>query len=313
MKKVFLLVTALVMAVGAMAQEAATPSKWKTGVDLSLQATQNYVTDNWYNGGNSNLSVLGGVQGWWNYAGEKGFSWDNKVELKYGVTTTFSEDKAGRIFHVTDDKTSYQTKMGYALGKGWNVAWSGDVSTTLFNSYKIDTDQLTSGFASPVRFNTGVGFDYKYTNPEKKIDLSVMIAPYAFKLTYVNDTTNFVAQDDNGVDYKYSISKHIGIDDGALDNAVTQLQTYNVGASFKVNYRQQFNENIALSSVLSFYTDYKGIEVDWEIVGDFKLYKWLTARVSLNPRYDSTVGEGWNEKIQFKEFVSLGLAYRFEK
>ena len=94
---------------------------------------------------------------------------------------------------------------------------------------------------------------------------------------------------------------------------ITQLKTFNYGSSFKVNYRQEFNENIALSSVLSFYTDYKGIEVDWEIVGDFKLYKWLTARVSLNPRYDSTVGQGWDEKIQFKEFVSLGLAYRFEK
>ena len=313
MKKLFILVATLLMgATVAMAQETETPSNWKKGVDLSVQATQNYVTDNWYNGGNSNLSVMGGLQGWWNYAGENGFSWDNKVDLKYGVSTTFSEDKAGRIFHVTDDKTSYETKLGYAIGKGWNVTWSGDVSTTLFNNYKIDTDELTSAFAAPVRFNTAVGFDYKYSNAEHKVDLSVIINPYAFKLIYVNDTTNMVLQDDNGVDYKYSISKHVGIDDGGF-HAINQLQTYNVGASFKVNYRQEFNESITLSSVLSFYTDYKGIEVDWEIVGDFKLYKWLTARVSLNPRYDSTVDTGWNSKIQFKEFVSLGLAYRFEK
>ncbi|MBO7160335.1 MAG: DUF3078 domain-containing protein [Paludibacteraceae bacterium] len=300
MKKIFLVAATLLMAVCAMAQEEAAPSKWKKGVDLSLQATQNYATDNWHNGGVSNLSVLAGVQGWWNYAGEKGFSWDNKVELKYGVTTTFTEDLAGRLFHLTDDKTYYETKMGYALGKGWNVAWSGDVSTTLFDNYKIDTDELVSAFAAPVYFNTAVGFDYKYNNPDKKIDLSVMIAPYAFKLIYVNDIRN-----------DYAISKHVGIYDEAL--GITQLKTFNLGSSFKVNYRQEFNENITLSSVLAFYTDYKGIEVDWEIVGDFKLYKWLTARVSLNPRYDSTVGEGWNEKIQFKEFVSLGLAYRFEK
>ena len=300
MKKIFLVAATLLMAVCAMAQEEAAPSKWKKGVDLSLQATQNYATDNWHNGGVSNLSVLAGVQGWWNYAGEKGFSWDNKVELKYGVTTTFTEDLAGRLFHLTDDKTYYETKMGYALGKGWNVAWSGDVSTTLFDNYKIDTDELVSAFAAPVYFNTAVGFDYKYNNPDKKIDLSVMIAPYAFKLIYVNDIRN-----------DYAISKHVGIYDEAL--GITQLRTYALGSSFKVNYRQEFNESITLSSVLAFYTDYKGIEVDWEIVGDFKLYKFLTARVSLNPRYDSTVGEGWNEKIQFKEFVSLGLAYRFEK
>ncbi len=301
MKKLLVMMTALVM--GAMcvfAQEEAKPSNWKKGVDLSLQATQNYATPNWHNGGVSNLSILGGLQGWWNYANEKGFSWDNKVELKYGVTTTFTEDAVGRLFHLTDDKTYYETKLGYALGKGWNVAWTGDVSTTLFDNYKIDTNDLVSAFAAPVYFNTAIGFDYKYNNPDKKIDLSVMIAPYAFKLIYVNDT-----RDD------FAISKHVGIYDA--EAGITQLRTYALGSSFKVNYRQEFNENIAVSSVFSFYTDYTGIELDWEIVGDFKLYKWLTARVSLNPRYDSTVGKGWKEDIQFKEFVSLGVAYRFEK
>ena len=303
MKKLNLLLALLVASVAtvfAQADEAGTPSKWKKGVDLSLQATQNYASPNWHNGGTNNLSVLGGLHGWFNYAGDNGFSWDNKVELKYGVTTTFTEDLAGRLFHLTDDKTYYETKLGYTLGKGWNLAWTGDVNLTLFENYKIDTDELVSAIVSPVTFNTAIGFDYKYTNAEKKLDLSVMIAPYAFKLIYVDDVRG-----------DYAISKHVGIYDEAL--GITQLKTFDFGSSFKVNYRQEFNENITLSSVLSFYTDYKGIEVDWEIVGDFKLYKWLTARVSLNPRYDSTVGEGWNEKIQFKEFVSLGLAYRFEK
>ena len=303
MKKLNLLLALLVASVAtvfAQADEAGTPSKWKKGIDLSLQATQNYATANWHNGGTNNLSVLGGVHAWFNYAGDEGLAWDNKVELKYGVTTTFTEDLKGRLFHLTDDKTYYETKLGYALGKGWNLAWTGDVNFTLFENYKIDTDELVSAVVSPVTFNTAIGFDYKYSNAEKKLDLSVMIAPYAFKLIYVDD-----------VRYDYAISKHVGIYDEAL--GITQLKTYAYGSSFKVNYRQEFNDYITLSSVLSFYTDYKGIEIDWEIVGDFKLYKWLTARVSLNPRYDTTVGEGWNEKIQFKEFVSLGLAYRFEK
>ena len=303
MKKLNVLLAVLVASVAtvfAQADEAGAPSKWKKGVDVSVQATQNYATENWHNGGVSNLSVLGGLQGWFNYAGDEGLFWDNKLDLKYGVTTTFTEDLAGRLFHLTDDKTYYETKLGYALGKGWNLAWSGDVDFTLFENYKIDTDELVSAIVSPVTFNTAIGFDYKYSNADKKIDLSVMIAPYAFKLIYVDDV-----RDD------YAISKHVGIYDEAL--GITQLKTFDFGSSIKVDYRQEFNESITLSSVLSFYTDYKGILVDWEIVGDFKLYKWLTARVSLNPRYDTTIGEGWGEKIQFKEFVSLGLAYRFEK
>ena len=303
MKKLNLLLALLVASVAtvfAQADEAGTPSKWKKGIDLSLQATQNYATANWHNGGTNNLSVLGGVHAWFNYAGDEGLAWDNKVELKYGVTTTFTEDLAGRLFHLTDDKTYYETKLGYALGKGWNLAWSGDVNFTLFQNYKIDTNDLVSAVVSPLTFNTAIGFDYKYSNAEKKLDLSVMIAPYAFKLIYVDDVRG-----------DYAISKHVGIYNEEL--GITTLKTFDFGSSFKVNYRQQFNDYITLSSVLSFYTDYKGIEIDWEIVGDFKLYKWLTARVSLNPRYDTTIGEGWGEKIQFKEFVSLGLAYRFEK
>ena len=303
MKKLNLLLALLMASVAtvfAQADEAGTPSKWKKGIDLSLQATQNYATANWHNGGTNNLSVLGGVHAWFNYAGDEGLAWDNKVELKYGVTTTFTEDLAGRLFHLTDDKTYYETKLGYALGKGWNLAWSGDVNFTLFQNYKIDTNDLVSAVVSPLTFNTAIGFDYKYSNAEKKLDLSVMIAPYAFKLIYVDDVRG-----------DYAISKHVGIYNEEL--GITTLKTFDFGSSFKVNYRQQFNDYITLSSVLSFYTDYKGIEIDWEIVGDFKLYKWLTARVSLNPRYDTTIGEGWNEKIQFKEFVSLGLAYRFEK
>ena len=303
MKKLNLLLAFLVASVAtvwAQADEAGTPSKWKKGIDLSVQATQNYATENWHNGGTNNLSVLGGLHGWFNYAGDEGLAWDNKVELKYGVTTTFTEDLAGRLFHLTDDKTYYETKLGYAIGYGWNVALTGDVNFTLFENYNIDTDDLVSAVVSPVTFNTAVGFDYKYSNAEKKVDLSVMIAPYAYKLIYVDDVRG-----------DYAISKHVGIYDE--EKEIYQLKTFDLGSSFKVNYRQEFNESITLSSVLSFYTDYKGIEVDWEIVGDFKLYKWLTARVSLNPRYDSTVGQGWDEKIQFKEFVSLGLAYRFEK
>lgn len=303
MKKLNLLLAVLVASVAtvfAQAEEVGTPSNWKKGVDVSVQATQNYATENWHNGGTNNLSVLGGLQGWFNYAGEEGLSWDNLVDLKYGVTTTFTNDLAGRAFHITDDKTYFGTKLGYALGKGWNLAWSGDVNFTLFENYKIDTNDLVSAVVSPLTFNTAIGFDYKYSNAEKKLDLSVMIAPYAFKLIYVDDVRG-----------DYAISKHVGIYNEEL--GITQLKTFDFGSSFKVNYRQEFNDYITLSSVLSFYTDYKGIEVDWEIVGDFKLYKWLTARVSLNPRYDSTIGEGWGEKIQFKEFVSLGLAYRFEK
>ena len=318
----------------AAAAQSSSSEYWKRGVDVALQGTQTFVTENWYNGGNSSVSGLFSLKGWFNYAKEK-WAWDNLVELKYGVTTTFSEDKCGRLWHLTDDKTAYSTKLGYGIGKGWNVAANADFETTLFNNYQIDSPEMVSSLFSPIRFYAGVGFDYKYHSDAHNIDLSVMIAPYAYRLIYVHDTRTFVKTDSTGLT---SISEHVGVankdglsqvieDQDQYDAACAakdwdlartfvkpnQMQNDYLGSRIKAQYRQQFNEKISLESTLSFYTNYKGIEVDWEITADFVLYKLLTARVSVNPRYDSTGADGWNSKIQFREFVSLGLAYRLEK
>jgi len=361
------------------------PSPWKMGVDVALTGTQNYVSKNtswsteWYNGGNSSLSGLFALKSWFNYAGEQGLMWDNLVELKYGIGTNFSADAAGRAWHLSDDKTAYSTKLGYELGKGWHIAWNGDITTTLFQNYStisdnratvffpvssdqmstIDpnhmSDALSSACVSPLRFTTGIGVDWKYSKND--IDLSIYIAPYAYKLVYVEDMRKFATIKDDATDLDNlmisSISDVAGIGQtitnsdaylaaierakeakNAGDNATfySELSTaaqyvspnthksYNLGSLFDIQYRQKFNEIVSLSSRLQFYTDYKGIEIDWEITADFVLYKLLTARISVNPRYDSTVvptdpnKTGWDiAKLQLKEFFSLGLAYRFEK
>ncbi|MBQ1652077.1 MAG: hypothetical protein II056_06655, partial [Paludibacteraceae bacterium] len=93
----------------------------------------------------------------------------------------------------------------------------------------------------------------------------------------------------------------------------------NLGSRVDIQYRQKFNDVVSLFSRFQFYTNYVGIELDWEITADFTLYKMLTARISVNPRYDSTIvpsdgRSGWDAaRLQLKELVSLGIAYRFEK
>lgn len=317
MKKLVLLISVVAMAMCTVANaQEASAKRWKTGLDVSAQATQNYISKEsswssaWYNGGTSNLSALAGLKGWFNYADDNGWSWDNEVELRYGVSTTFTEDKVGRKWHLTDDKTSYMTKGGYAIGHGWNVAANADVNTTLFNNYIIDSNDRASAFASPVRFNAGIGFDYKYSNEAKKLDFSLMIAPYSYKLVYVNDSTSYMQTAEDGTSvWVDNIPNYVGI------GRYNMLKSYNLGSRVLAKYRQLFNDDkIALESVLSIYTDYKGIEVDWLFTADFVLYKLLTARVSVNPRYDSTVDGGWDvAKLQLKELVSLGIAYRMER
>ncbi|MCQ2336131.1 MAG: DUF3078 domain-containing protein [Paludibacteraceae bacterium] len=334
-----------------------TPKYWKKGFDVSLTGTQNFISADtkwssaWYNGGNSSLSGLGEFKAWFNYEGPQGLMWDNLVELKYGVNTTFAKDAAGREWHISDDKTAYSTKLGYAIGKGWHVAMNADLQTTLFENYiTVDDDRskvgalnaLSAAAFAPLRFNTGIGFDWKYANEAKNVELSIYIAPYAYKLVYVGDRRVFRNLDGDGNMILSSISDGVGIgqkitdetaykaayDAGNYDEAMKyiapeSLKSYNLGSRFDVQYRQKFNDYVSLESRLQFYTNYVGIEVDWEIIANFKIWKLLTARISVNPRYDSTIEgkyvdnvykSGWDQaKLQLKEVVSIGLAYRFEK
>lgn len=371
-------------AASAEAAKAEKKSYWKKGLDVSLTGTQNFVSQNtswsteWYNGGNSSLSGLFSFNGWYNYAGPENLIWDNLLELKYGIGTNFSKDAAGRAWHLSDDKTAYSTKLGYAIGKGWNVAVNADVTTTLFRNYSVISDNrekmfypfnrdgaigslidngiidaVSSAAISPLRFTTGIGVDWKYTNEAKNIDLSIYIAPYAYKLVYVEDMTKFAQIKDDKDDISGleigSISKNAGIgqvitDQAKYDAAIAQAQyyyglgdlaimdfhkslqeaasyvapnhikSYNLGSLFDIQYRQKFNDYVSLSSRLQFYTDYKGIEVDWKIQADFLVYKYITAQVCVNPRYDSTVEGNWDvAKLQLKEYVTIGFAYRLEK
>lgn len=341
------------------ADAAAQKNYWKKGLDVSATLNQSFISTDtnwssaWYQGGASNFAGLASLTSWFNYEGPQGLVWDNLIELKYGINTTFTKDKGGRAWHISDDKTAYSTKLGYELGKGWSVAWNGDINLTLFQNYiTVGDDQaavyafdaLSSAAISPLRFTTGVGFMWKYEkNPN--IDFSIYIAPYAYKLVYVEDMRTFVAMNKDKIGVPSSISDQVGIGQDITDQAAfdaawaaaeasenhdfsealsyvkpRHLGSYNIGSRLDVQYRQKFNDKISLFSRFQFYTNYKGIELDWEITAEFVLYKLLTARVSVNPRYDSTVipsdntKTGWDvARLQLKELVSLGIAYRLEK
>ena len=129
--------------------------------------------------------------------------------------------------------------------------------------------------------------------------LSVLIAPFSYKLTAVADTSKA-----DGV--RRSIADKLGIEKG-------KKASNEFGSLVKVEFNYAFTREIELESTLSLYTNYKGIEFDWEVIGNFMINRFLSARVSLRPRYDSTIKLPNNEKpkLQFKELISLGFHYNF--
>jgi len=51
------------------------------------------------------------------------------------------------------------------------------------------------------------------------------------------------------------------------------------------------------------------VEIDWEIVSNFTINRFLSTRLTLNPRYDNTI-IGQKAYLQFKELLSFGFSYK---
>ena len=74
-----------------VAVEVKKPNFWKFKFDGSLQFLQNYVSDNWHKGGESNYSAVGSTIIELNYNDKDKVNFDNKLEMKLGFQTSPSD------------------------------------------------------------------------------------------------------------------------------------------------------------------------------------------------------------------------------
>ncbi len=86
-----------------------------------------------------------------------------------------------------------------------------------------------------------------------------------------------------------------------------------IGSSFKSILSYPLSKEVQLDSKLTFYTNYQKVEVDWEMVCNMTINRFLSTRISFNPRYDNTIieADGSKAKMQFKQFLSVGFSHKF--
>lgn len=263
---------------------------WQCRANSMLQFSQNMASDNWYQGGNSTMAVLGILTGQLNYDNKKGVQFENNAEWRMGFNAVFNDENAKRPVNTNDDVLRFNSKLGVRASDNFFYSSSVDFSTQLLKNYKgINSTELKASFLSPVRLNIGVGMDYKF-----KKSLSLMLAPVSYKYIYV-------LEDDPAV-----INPNLfGIKKG--ENHLSEI-----GSSFRAQYSASPFKELQINSRLMVYTNYEKVEIDLEIVGNFVINRFLSTRLSLNPRYDNTV-IGEKAKVQFKELLSFGFSYRLLK
>ena len=251
-----------------------------------VQFSQGYVSGNWYQGGNSSFAMYANLKGIIKYDAKKWVTWENTGEWQEGFSTALGDSL--RKINMTDDVFKIYSKLNVRIkAEKLYGSFSIDFQTPFFNTWKENTNTLKTGTFTPIRFNWALGVDYK---PIK--NMSMVFAPLAYKLVYAKDTINV----DRSV---------YGISSGNM------LSTF--GSSVRFEWKWRPLREIYLETVFYAYTNYKMFEVDWEITCDFIINRYMSARVMLHPRYDSSaIVEGdTHAKMQFKELISIGFAHKF--
>lgn len=260
-------------------------SPWRRELTLMAQITQNYVTANWYQGGSSSFAALGIAKGQVSYILER-FTWENFFEWRMGGSTV-SADSLHKM-NTTDDLFRIYSKANLRIVPKLFTSLSAELDTRLLPTYKSNSMDLKSAPFSPLRFNMAFGIDYK---PVK--GLSVSVSPISYKVVHIRDTVRV-----NVTDY--------GLKHG-------QKTQHNIGSSVRVEYTWKPVREVALEAKFYMYTNYHDVELDLEANCDFIINRWLSARLTIHPRYDTSVIMDGDDhaKIQFRELLSIGFAHKF--
>ena len=258
---------------------------WRKEATLMLQVTQNYVTPNWYQGGSSSFAGLLIAKGQIGYYTER-FTWENTGEWRAGASTV-SADSLHKV-NTTDDLLRLYSKANLRIAPKIFTSVSAEIETRLLPTFKSNSMELKSGPFSPFRFNAALGLDFKPV-----ANLSISVSPLSYKVIHIMDTARV-----KGSDYGLEIG---------------QRTQHNVGSSVRIEYLWKPVREVALETKFYAYTNYRHVELDLEVNCDFIINKWLSARLTLHPRYDtSVIMEGdTHAKIQFRELLSLGFAHKF--
>jgi hypothetical protein len=159
------------------------PKFWTYKGDGFLQFMQNYVSGNWYKGGESNYSMVGALTAEANYDNKNKWKWDNKLELKLGFLRSRTDSL--HKFKSNEDLIRLTSKLGLEAAKNWYYTLQLQAYTQFTQGYKSNDPKIYSDFFSPLNINLGLGMDYKVNKLNERLTGTINISPFAVNYRYV--------------------------------------------------------------------------------------------------------------------------------
>lgn len=265
------------------------PNFWKFSGNTELKFQQNYISDNWYKGGNNNGTMLAQIQLYANYNDTKRISWENKLDMILGYITTSAD--TCHTFNTNNDRLNFYSKINVKKSKTWSYTCTFDVVTQFLPGYKTNKKEPFSDFLAPLDATTSLGFDLKPNVKNGSISIALLPLSYKFRL--------------------------IKTDEQNIHNSYGQQEDFRQDWGSRIEFNTNFTlvKNLTWKCRFYCFTSYKYVESEMEHTFDYKFSKYISATFNTFFRFDDNRPESTKDTklgyFQLKEYLTFGLSYSF--
>ncbi len=265
---------------------------WIHTFNAAIQFSQAYLSENWYQGGENNVNVLGDFS--WtlklNPNVYKNLLFENTAQYKVSINSAPQDTLRG--YSISQDVFQINSKFGYKAIKNWYYSTTMRFKTQLFNNYKANTKTMKASFLTPGELNFGIGMTYNNKNKDKTASIDLSLSPLSVDMSICKNNTK--------VD-----PTSFGIDEGK--HFKTEF-----GSNVEAKMSWKICHEVTWSSRLFAFTNYDHVQGDWENTFDFTINKYLSTRLYAHLRFDNSVSKDPDWKYwQFNEILSFGFSYKF--
>ena len=274
----------------------------------ALDFSQVYLK-NWAGGGLNSVSGKGLLSLYLNYRNYK-LSWDNTLDLGYGLVHQFDTDPNDNIndglTYKSDDKIDFQSKIGRHAFSSWYYSGLLNFRTQFAEGFNAPGDTvIISNFMAPGFAIASIGLDYKPND-----NFSLFISPITSKTTFV-------------MDEELSNQGAFGVDTGSTVR-------FEVGGYLKLQYTTKISDNTTYTTKLDLFSNYlnnpQNIDISWENLISVQIWKAIAFNLSTHLIYDDDIeskvvnvfdsnnqiiGTRKVAGVQFKQVMGIGITYKF--
>jgi hypothetical protein len=269
---------------------------WVYNGNHKIQLSQNYISENWYKGGMTNLNLINGHNVSFNYNKNK-YQNNNYVEWKLNLYT--NQNDTLRRYRIAEDLIRTYSNFGIQAFNNWYYSANLEIKTQLFNNFVENSDQMLASIFSPLYINAGIfGMRYQIEKKDPKIK--------GKKINFNTDISPLSIQ------YVTVLSKEVDPQRFGIQEGSRHLT--NLGSTVNAKLEVYFNKYVSFTSRFYYFTSYKTITAESENTLNMPINRYFSTTFYLFVRYDDNkqlVSDPTWGYFQFNELLSFGFNYNW--